>query len=118
MAVVGGPCNDPTQPCYNVHIQNGRYTMPSTVIDEINKLQPGQWYIFQAYILVTGTNPKYSSNMNRWDCTSPNPALHWTNITVRYCYSDWQKIIQAIAADPNITVTDPQTVGEAYGRPY
>ena len=56
--------------------------------------------------------------MNRWDCTSPNPALHWTNITVRYCYSDWQKIIQAIAADPNITVTDPQTVGEAYGRPY
>ena len=92
--------------------------MPSTVIDEINKLQPGQWYIFQAYILVTGTNPKYSSNMNRWDCTSPNPALHWTNITVRYCYSDWQKIIQAIAADPNITVTDPQTVGEAYGRPY
>jgi len=118
VAVVGGPCNDPTQPCYNVHIQNGRYTLPSTVISEIKKLQPGQWYIFQAYILVTGTNPKYSSNMNRWDCTSPNPALHWTNITVRYCYSDWQKIIQAIAADPKITVTDPQTVGEAYGRPF
>ena len=92
--------------------------MPSTVISEIKKLQPGQWYIFQAYILVTGTNPKYSSNMNRWDCTSPNPAEHWTNITVRYCYSDWQKIIQAIAADPKITVTDPQTVGEAYGRPF
>jgi hypothetical protein len=118
VAVVGGPCNDPAQPCYNVHIQNGRYTMPSTVISEINKLQPGQWFIFQAYILVTGTNPNYTSNMNRWDCTSPNPAEHWTNITVRYCYSDWQKIIQAIAADPNITVTDPQTVGEAWGRPF
>jgi hypothetical protein len=118
VAVVGGPCNDSTQPCYNVHIQNGRYTLPSTVISEIKKLQPGQWYIFQAYILVTGTNPKYTSNMNRWDCTSPNPAEHWTNITVRYCYSDWQKIIQAIAADPKITVTDPQTVGEAYGRPF
>jgi hypothetical protein len=118
VAVVGGPCNDPTQPCYNVHIQNGRYTLPSTVISEINKMQPGQWFIFQAYILVTGTNPKYTSNMNRWDCTSPNPALHWTNITVRYCWSDYQKIIQAIAADPNITVTDPQTVGEAWGRPF
>ena len=118
VAVVGGPCNDSTQPCYNVHISNGRYTLPSVIISEINKLQPGQYFVFQAYILVTGTNPKYTSNMNRWDCTSPNPAEHWTNITVRYCYSDYQKIIQAIAADPNITVTDPQTVGEAYGRPF
>ena len=32
VAVVGGPCNDPTQPCYTVHVQNGRYTMPSTII--------------------------------------------------------------------------------------
>ena len=118
VAVVGGPCNDPAQACYNVHIQNGRYTLPSTVISEIKKLQPGQYFVFQAYILVTGTNPKYTTNNNRWDCTSPDPAEHWTNITVRYCYSDWQKIIQAIAADPKITVTDPQTVGEAYGRPF
>ena len=118
VAVVGGPCNDPTQPCFNVHIQNGQYTLPSTIISEIHKLQPGQYFVFQAYILVTGTNPKYTSNMNRWDCTSPNPAEHWTNITVRYCWSDYQKIIQAIAADPNITVTDPQTVGQAWGRPF
>jgi hypothetical protein len=118
VAVVGGPCNDPTQSCYNVHISNGRYTMPSTIIKEIQALKPGQWYILQAYVLVTGTNPKYASNNNRWDCTSPNPAEHWTNVTVRYCYSDYQQIIQAIAADPNITVTDPQTVGEAYGRPF
>jgi hypothetical protein len=47
VAVVGGPCNDPTQPCYTVHVQNGRYTMPSTIINEINKLKPGMWYIFQ-----------------------------------------------------------------------
>ena len=118
VAVVGGPCNDPTQPCYTVHVQTGRYTMPSTIIKQIQRLQPGQWYVLQAYVLVTGTNPHYTSNMNRWDCTSPNPAEHWTNVTVRYCYSDYQKIIQAIAADPNITVTDPQTVGEAYGRPF
>jgi hypothetical protein len=118
VAVVGGPCNDPTQPCYTVHVQNGRYTMPSTIIKQINRLQPGQWYIFQAYILVTGTNPKYASDNMRWDCTSPDPAEHWTNTTVRYCYSDYQQIIQAIAANPNITVTDPQTVGEAWGRPF
>ena len=118
VAVVGGPCNDPTQPCYTVHVQNGRYTMPSTIINQINRLQPGQWYIFQAYVLVTGKNPKYTSDKMRWDCTSPNSALHWTNVTVRYCYSDYQQIIQAIAAKTNITVTDPQTIGKAYGRPF
>jgi Polysaccharide deacetylase len=118
VAVVGGPCNDPTQPCYTVHVQNGRYTMPSTIIRQINRLQPGQWYILQAYILVTGTNPKYTSNNNRWDCTSPDPAEHWTNVTVRYCWSDFQQILQAIAAKPGITVTDPQTIGRAWGRPF
>src|SRR5215475_5571803 len=118
VAVVGGPCNVPTDPCYTVHVQNGRYTMPSTIINQIHQLKPGMWYIFQAYILVTGTNPDYTNDRMRWDCTDPNPAEHWTNVTVRYCYSDYQQIIQAIAADPNITVTDPQSVGEAYGRPY
>jgi len=118
VAVVGGPCNDPTQPCYTVHVQNGRYTMPSTIINQINKLKPGMWYIFQAYVLVTGKNPKYANDKMRWDCTSSNPALHWTNVTVRYCYSDYQQIIQAIANNPNITVTDPQTLGKAYGRPF
>jgi hypothetical protein len=118
VAVVGGPCNDPTQPCYTVHVVNGRYTMPSTIINQIKKLQPGQWYILQAYLLVTGTNPKYTSNMNRWDCTSPNPAEHWSNVTVRYCWTDYQQIIQAIAAMPGITVTDPQTIGKLYGRNF
>jgi hypothetical protein len=118
VAVVGGPCNVPTAPCYTVHVQNGRYTMPSTIINEINKLKPGMWYIFQAYVLVTGKSPKYAHDKMRWDCTSSDPALHWTNVTVRYCYSDYQQIIQAIANNPNITVTDPQTLGKAYGRPF
>jgi len=118
VAVVGGPCNDPTQPCYTVHVQNGRYTMPTTIINQINRLKPGQWYIFQAYILVTGKNPKYTSDKMRWDCTSSNPALHWTNVTVRYCYSDYQQILQAISAKTGITVTDPETLGKAYGRPF
>src|SRR6516165_1736299 len=118
IAVVGGPCNVPTAPCYTVHVQNGRYTLPSTIIARIQALKPGQWYTLQAYLLVTGKNPKYAHNKMRWDCTSSDPALHWTNTTVRYCYSDYQQIIQAIAADPNITVTDPLTVGRAWGRPF
>jgi len=118
ISVVGGPCNDPTQPCYTVHVQNGRYTLPSAIIARVEALKPGQWYTLQAYLLVTGKNPKYASNRMRWDCTSSDPALHWTNTTVRYCYSDYQQIIQAIAADPSITVTDPLTVGRAWGRPF
>ena len=118
VAVVGGPCADPTQPCYTVHVQNGRYTQPSTIINQIQRLKPGMWYVLQAYLLVTGTNPKYASNMNRWDCTSSNPAEHWSNVTVRYCWSDYQQILQAIAADPNITVTDPLTLGQEWGRPF
>ena len=118
IAVVGGPCNVPTAPCYTVHVQNGRYTLPSTIIARIQALKPGQWYTLQAYLLVTGKNPKYAHNKMRWDCTSSDPALHWTNTTVRYCYSDYQQILQAIAADPSITVTDPLTVGRAWGRPF
>jgi hypothetical protein len=118
LSAVGGPCNIPSQPCYTVHVQNGRYTLPSTMIARIEALKPGQWFTLQAYLLVTGKNPKYAHNNMRWDCTSSDPALHWTNTTVRYCYSDYQQIIQAIAADPNVTVTDPLTVGRAWGRPF
>jgi hypothetical protein len=118
VVVDGGACNDPTAWCYNgVHIPNARhYTLPSTIIAQIQALQPGQWFTLQAYLLVTGRQPAYTQNGTRWNCTSPNPALHYTNHEVRYCYTDYQQIIQAIAADPNITVTDPLTVANAFGR--
>ena len=48
---------------------------------------------------------------------SSEPGLHWTNDDERYCYSDWQQIVSAIAAMPSLTVTDPLTVGVAFGRP-
>jgi hypothetical protein len=116
----GGACNDPTAWCYSgVVIPNNRhYTLPSTIIAEIQALQPGQWFTLQAYLLVTGRQPAYTQNGTRWNCTSKNPALHYTNHEVRYCWSDYQQIIQAIAADPSITVTDPLTVGKAFGRPF
>ena len=120
VAVNGGACHVQTAPCYTVAAgTNGhlRYDEPSAIIAQIQALQPGQWFTLQAYILVTGSNPGYSHNMTRWDCTSPNPALHWTNDNERYCYSDWQQIVNAIAAMPSVTVTDPLTAGVAFGRP-
>jgi len=119
-AVNGGACHVSTAPCYTVTSGangNSRYDEPSTIIARIQALQPGQWFTLQAYILVTGTNPGYSNNATRWDCTSTDPALHWTNDDERYCYSDWQQIVNAIAPMPSITVTDPLTVGVAFGRP-
>ena len=70
----------------------------------------------QAYVLVTGTNPLYASSTIRWDCTSSNPALHWSNDNERYCYSDYKRIIAAVAAK-GIPTTDPLSVGVAFGRP-
>ena len=118
----GGACHVRSQPCY--HVSPGsptgklhRYVLPSKIISRIEALRPGQWLTFQSYLLVTGTNPAYEHNKTRWDCTSPNPDLHWTNDNERYCLSDWEQIVNAIAARPNITVTDPLTVGVAFGRP-
>jgi sugar lactone lactonase YvrE len=116
----GGACNVTTASCYTVPAVTGghpRYVQPSTIIAQIHALQPGQWFTLQSYLLVTGSSPGYSHDADRWDCTSSNPALHWTNDNERYCYSDWQQIVSAIAAMPGITVTDPLTVGVAFGRP-
>jgi phospholipase C len=118
MALKGGPCNDPSASCYSIAAQGSkRYSNPATMIAEIASLQPGQWLTIQSYLLVTGTSPAYASNKTQWDCTSANPADHWSNDVERYCYSDWQAIVAALAAQPGITVTSPLAVGEAFGRP-
>jgi len=125
-AVLGGPCNDTTAACYTPSAPvagTKRYTDPQTIINQINALQPGQWLTIQAYLLVNGTNDSdssigYTNNKTQWDC-SGNTADHWTNDVERYCFSDYQEIVQAIynydqTAISNgttpITVTDPATV--------
>jgi hypothetical protein len=114
----GGPCNERSAACYMVSAQGSeRYVEPSSYIAMIDALQPGQWLNLQAYILVTGKNPPYTHNKTRWNCTSTNPARHWTNDVERYCYNDWRRVVKAIRARGNISVTDPLTVGEAFGRP-
>lgn len=114
----GGPCNLASAPCYKITARgSNRYSPPINGISYAQRLQPGMWFTVQSYILVTGKSPAYSKSTIKWDCTSPDWHLHWTNDNERYCYSDWQKIIDAIAAVPGIKVTDPLTVGIAFGRP-
>jgi len=93
-----------------------RYAAPAEIIALVNALKPGQWLTLQSFILVTGKNPPYTRNGTRWNCTSPNPDMHWTNDVERYCYSDFRHVVRAIKAR-GITVTDPLTVGVAFGRP-
>ena len=114
----GGPCNDLTAACSTIAATGSkRYQLPSKFVGYINALDPGEWFTLQTYILVTGKSPAYRSSTIRWDCTSANPRLHWTNDNERYCYKDWQAIIRAIDAKPGVVVTDPLTVGVAWGRP-
>jgi hypothetical protein len=114
----GGGCNVTTAPCYNV--QNisdpSRYTLPSELIGYVHELAPGRWFTYQSFILVKGHKVHSSTSPAAWDCTSTNPRLHWTNDNERYCYTDFQAVIRAIKAS-GATVTDPLTVGIAFGRP-
>src|SRR5215472_12789268 len=112
----GGPCNDPAAACYTMPAQGStRYATPAEIIALVDALRPGQWLTLQSYILVTGKNPPYTHNGTRWNCNSSNPDLHWTNDVERYCYTDFQQVVHAIKAR-GITVTDPLTVGVAFGR--
>ncbi len=110
----GGACNTPAAACYGSS-GSRRYVLPSQSIANVNALGPGEWMTMQSFILVKGTNPPGSSI--KWDCNSADPRLHWTNDNERYCLRDWQSVVQAVAARRDIVVTDPLTVGVAFGRP-
>ena len=116
----GGYCNELNLPCSNppgLSCATCRYTTPLSIITTINNLKPGQALNLQAYVLVTGTNPTYVTNHDLWDCTNPNPALHWTNDAERYCFADFARIVQALQNNPNAVVTDPQGEAVAWGIP-
>ncbi len=114
----GGACNEPTATCYTIASSTNRhYVLPDSLIATVATLGAGEWFTLQSFVLVTGANPAYVHSPYRWDCTSPDPRLHWSNDNERYCYADWEAVVTAIAAVPEITVTDPLTVGIAFGRP-
>jgi hypothetical protein len=117
--VVGLPCAAPLPDCSTC-----LYAVPRQIINQINALQPGQEMNLQAYVLVRNSNPdvntginQYKVNADRWDCTNPNPAYHWSNDAERYCWVDFQRIMRAIQGNPNVIVTDPQGVAVAWGMP-
>jgi hypothetical protein len=118
VAVNGGACNVSTAPCYTIASTGSpRYQLPAKFIGYLNAVGAGEWFTLQAYVLVTGKSPSYATSPIRWDCTAANVRLHWTNDNERYCYQDWQSIVRAIGARAGLTVTDPLTVGVAFGRP-
>jgi hypothetical protein len=110
----GGACNNPAAACYG-SAGARRYVLPSQSVANVKALGPGEWMTMQSFILVKGTNPPGSAI--KWDCNSADPNLHWTNDNERYCLRDWKTVMQAVAARQDIKVTDPLTVGVAFGRP-
>ncbi len=112
----GGPCNVKTASCYTIPARDSkRYVLPNGMINRVRALEQGQWLTIQEFILVQGRNPP--GGFIRWDCRSADPRLHWTTDNERYCYKDWKAVVAAIAARRRIVVTDPLTVGKAFGRP-
>jgi hypothetical protein len=112
----GGACRALDRRCSANPSGARRYLPPSRVIAIIKSLEPGEWFTLQAFVLVRGRSPAYAASTSRWDCTSPYPRRHWTNDWERYCYRDWRRAVRALAARSDVTVTDPLTVGIAFGR--
>ncbi len=113
--LLGGHCNIPGLTCDDV--SPWRYTVPRSVMTQIQSLQPGQDLNLQAYVLVRNTNPVYATNQDQWDCTAADPAYHWSNDVERYCWNDFKRIVQFLQTDPNVVVTDPKGVAVAWGMP-
>ncbi|MDX6592475.1 MAG: hypothetical protein QOJ13_1671 [Gaiellales bacterium] len=103
----GGHCNDPSLACFNLNTIIP-YRSPERIAGEIASLSSGEWLTLQSYVLVTGQEP------GLWDCTGADWREHWTTDAERYCWNDYQKILDAIPS--NVKVTDPKTVAVAWGR--
>jgi hypothetical protein len=104
----GGSCN--LSPCTG-SASVGSYMLPSEMVSDLQAAGPDQWVVLSTYKLLTGS--KFSGN-RRWDCTSPDPRKHWTSELESYCLNDLLAALDAIK--PGSVVTDPATVGEAWGR--
>jgi len=112
-SITGGACNKAGQPCYTtIAGQAGKHYMSPVALTALVAGEKGdQWIDLQFYRLVSGVehNGAYS-----WDCTSTDWTLHWTSQTEMYCENDFDSIFNCVP--PGIVVTDPGTVGAAWGR--
>jgi hypothetical protein len=105
--ISGGRCNDPNLACSRLDTLT-TYRSPFRVREQILSLQPNQWLTLQNYVLVTG------DRAGEWSCTGGSWQAHWSTDPERYCWSDYQTIIDSIPS--SVTVTDPKTVAQAWGR--
>jgi hypothetical protein len=94
---------------------NGNMPIRYTAREDIAQLMnpgPGEWAVVQAYRFVTGAR---SGPASTWDCTSADPAEHWTSRAELYCWDDFRWALDRIGND--VVVTDPRTVAEAWFGP-
>jgi hypothetical protein len=111
-SVNGGACNATDLWCSSLANTGARYIYRSREsLAALMQPGPGEWSVVQMYRFVTGaaTTPSF-----RWDCTSPDPNLHWVSNSELYCYQDFLWALDQIPGD--VVVTDPATVAEAWGR--
>jgi hypothetical protein len=114
VSVNGGACNDLTQPCSDIATHGGRrYVLPSQVAARLNP-EPDHWSAVQFYRFVTGSRSDPTDPSFAWDCTSPDPSQHWSSKAEIYCWEDYKLALDAIS--PNVIVTDPLGVADAWGR--
>lgn len=111
-SILGGNCAAAGAPCANAVAGAPTYANPQDIANLFN-VAGDEWVDVQFYRIVTGQSsagPKSS-----WDCTSPDWRLHWTSQNEMYCQDD---LDWALAQIPSgVVVTDPATVGNAWGRP-
>jgi hypothetical protein len=74
----------------------------------LRRLAPNQWLTLQSYVFVTG------DRRGHWRCSARHWQDHWTDDAERYCWNDYRRILSAIPS--SVRVTDPKTVGQAWGR--
>ena len=111
-SVNGGACNTVGAWCYSLANTGAKYHY-RTRESLASLMQPGagEWSVVQTYRFVTGA---HSSPTFDWDCTSADPNLHWVNNAELYCFDDFLWALDQIP--PDVVVTDPATVAEAWGR--
>jgi hypothetical protein len=111
--VGGGRCNLTSQPCDNEGSKSlGKYLSPVT-LHALTQVSPGTWTAIQGYAFATGTS---TSGSIKWDCSEPETdwQAHWTSQFETYCWNDFVYALTGISS--SVTVTDPATVAEAWGR--
>ena len=115
VSVNGGGCNDAADAtCSDIATHGGRrYQLPSEVAARMHP-EPNHWSAVQFYRFVEGSRNDPADPGFAWDCTSPDASQHWTTKAEIYCWDDYLTALDAIS--PDVIVTDPLDVANAWGR--